>query len=673
MAISTPQHGTQFHYNPTRMANGGAALDFKDGPVIDHQDRDRAAAQPDALPGLLTRQRAAFLRDGAPSLAQRRADLEKLRAAVIMRRGALETALNADFGSRSRHETAIMEILALTWGIDYLLKNLRRFMRPERRHVALPMRSARAYVEYQPLGVIGIVAPWNYPLSLALMPLATALAAGNRAMIKPSELTPATTDALAALVTEAFPEEKVAVVAGDASIGAAFAALPFDHLFFTGSTAVGRAVMRAASENLVPVTLELGGKSPVLVDRNQPLDRVASDVAYGKLANAGQTCIAPDYLLLHEGDVDGFVQAWGKAVAALYPNGPASDDYTSIVNARHYDRLRGLLEDARAKGARVVETGRSPEQAKGRARTLAPTLVFNVRDDMRIMQEEIFGPLLPIVTYGHLDDAIAFVNARPRPLALYYFGSSATNRQKVLTRTTSGGVTLNGTILHYAQDDLPFGGVGPSGLGAYHGIEGFRTFSHQKSVFGIGRWNGGALLRPPFGQLTDFILWWMLRPKRRASGPPIEVHNETVIAAPAERVWDLLTDVERWPSWYRACRWVRTEPSSGAMQPLVFRWKAHPVELRSVVTSSERLRTFAFTADALGFQAERTFRLRPTPDGLGTIVVSHETQVGPFPWLGRAYLGPRLYAANQAMFADLSRAASSSEDAKAGFGTVCAN
>jgi coniferyl-aldehyde dehydrogenase len=463
------------------------------------------------LPELLARQRAAFLRDGPPSLAERRANLKKLRAAVLARQGDLEAALDADFGHRSRHETAIMELLPLTWGIDYLHKNLRRFMRPERRHVALPMRLARMYVEHQPLGVIGIVAPWNYPFSLALMPLATALAAGNRAMIKPSELTPATSGVMAALVAETFSEDEVAVVTGDASIGAAFAALPFDHLFFTGSTAVGRAVMRAASENLVPVTLELGGKSPVLVDRRQPLERVAAEIAYGKLANAGQTCIAPDYVLLPEGDVDGFVEAWGKAVAALYPEGPASEDYTSIVNVRHYDRLRGLLDDAQAKGARIIATGPSPEQAKARARTLPPTLVLNVDDGMRIMQEEIFGPLLPVVTYRDLDDAIAFVNARPRPLALYYFGSSAANRTRVLTRTISGGVTINGTLLHYVQDDLPFGGVGQSGLGAYHGIEGFRTFSHQKAVFDQGRWNGSALLRPPFGRLTHIILTWMLR------------------------------------------------------------------------------------------------------------------------------------------------------------------
>lgn len=471
----------------------------------------RGSAQQEALPKLLARQRAAFLRDGPPSLAQRRAKLTKLRAALLARRRDLEAAVDADFGHRSRHETAIMEMLALKWGIDYLHRDLRRFMRRERRHVALPMRLARAWVEHQPLGVVGIVSPWNYPFSLALMPLATALAAGNRAMLKPSELTPATSAVLAALVGETFSEEEVAVVTGDATIGAAFAALPFDHLFFTGSTAVGRAVMRAASEHLVPVTLELGGKSPVLVDRSQPLDRVAAAIAYGKLANAGQTCIAPDYVLLPEGEVEAFVAAWGRAVARLYPEGPASQDYTSIVNARHYDRLRALLDDARAKGARIVETGPFPERARSRAHTLPPTLVLEVHDDMKILQEEIFGPVLPIATYAELDDAIAVVNARPRPLALYWFGSSAAHRTRVLTRTTSGGVSINGTLLHYAQDDLPFGGVGPSGFGAYHGIEGFRTFSHPKAVFHPGRWNGGALLQPPFARLTDFVLSWMLR------------------------------------------------------------------------------------------------------------------------------------------------------------------
>ena len=384
-------------------------------------------------------------------------------------------------------------------------------MRPTRRHVALPFRFGSARIEYQPLGVVGIVAPWNYPVSLALMPLATAIAAGNRTMIKPSEFTPATSNLLAAMLGDAFPEDQVAVVTGGAAVGAAFSTLAFDHLLFTGSTLVGRAVMRAASENLVPVTLELGGKSPVIVQKGYSLDYAAAGIAYGKFANAGQTCIAPDYLMVHEDDVAPFVAAYDNAVAALYPSGPASDDYTSIINDRHCARLNELLDDARIKGARVVELGPNSSDANSRPHTLAPMIVLGATNDMRIMREEIFGPVLPILTYREIDEVIAYINARPRPLALYYFGDNSEGRRKILARTTSGNVTINGTLTHYAQDDLPFGGIGPSGMGAYHGIEGFRTLSHAKGVFDQGRWNASNLLRAPFGHVADRILGLMLR------------------------------------------------------------------------------------------------------------------------------------------------------------------
>jgi coniferyl-aldehyde dehydrogenase len=463
------------------------------------------------LNDVLAAQRAAFLRDGPPTLGRRRADLKKLRAAILARRNEIEAALNADFGHRSRHETAIMDVMSVVLGIDYLNRNLRRFMRPMRRHVALAFRFGSARIEYQPLGVVGIVAPWNYPVSLALMPLSTAIAAGNRAMIKPSEFTPATSKLLAAMLGDTFPEDQVAVMTGDAAVGAAFSTLAFDHLLFTGSTSVGRAVMRAASENLVPVTLELGGKSPVIVQKGYSLDYAAAGIAYGKLANAGQTCIAPDYLIVHEHDVAPFVAAYDKAVTALYPNGPASDDYTSILNDRHYARLNELLKDARSNGARVVECGPKPSDANSRPHTLAPTIVLGATDEMRIMQEEIFGPVLPILAYRQIDEAIAYINVRPRPLALYYFGDNSKDRRKVLARTTSGNVTINGTLMHYVQDDLPFGGVGPSGMGAYHGIEGFRTLSHAKGVFDQGRWNATSLLRAPFGHVADRILGLILR------------------------------------------------------------------------------------------------------------------------------------------------------------------
>src|ERR1700689_2735135 len=306
-------------------------------------------------------QRQAFLREGAPPLKQRRADLARLKCAIVARKADFEAALKTDFGHRSTHETAIMEIMTVAQGINYLSRNLRRWMRPTRRHVAMPFQPARSYIIYQPLGVIGIMAPWNYPLSLALMPLATALVAGNRAMIKPSELTSATSALLEAILAELFTPDQVSVFQGNATVGAQFAALPFDHLMFTGSTPVGRAVMKAAAENLVPVTLELGGKSPVIVERGHGATSAAG-IAYGKLVNAGQTCIAPDYVLLPENDVKSFLGAFDAAVKRLYPNGPASDDYTSIVNDRHYQRLVALPDDARAKGAQILETGHRPPE-----------------------------------------------------------------------------------------------------------------------------------------------------------------------------------------------------------------------------------------------------------------------------------------------------------------------
>jgi coniferyl-aldehyde dehydrogenase len=459
----------------------------------------------------LSRQRAAFLRDGPPTLGQRKADLLKLKAAILARQGEIEQALRADFGHRSPHETAIMEVLPLVQGINYQCRQLRRWMRPEKRHVPIHFQPARAWVSYQPRGVVGIMAPWNYPMSLALMPLATAIAAGNRAMIKPSEFTPASSALLVQMLGEVFAPEQVAVVTGDAAVGQQFSALPFDHLIFTGSTPVGRAVMKAASENLVPVTLELGGKSPAIVERGHSMRHAATSIAYGKLANSGQTCIAPDYVMVHEDALESFVDAYDQAVRALYPDGPTADNYTSIINARHYERLHALLDDARAKGAKVREVGVNAGEALRRAHNMAPVVVVGATEQMRVMQEEIFGPVLPVIAYRELDEAIAYVNAHPRPLALYYFGADDLQRRKVLALTTSGNVTINNTLMHYAQEDLPFGGVGPSGIGAYHGIEGFKSLSHAKGVFQQGKWNLSGLLRPPFGSLAKLILKVMLR------------------------------------------------------------------------------------------------------------------------------------------------------------------
>ncbi|MDX1803232.1 MAG: coniferyl aldehyde dehydrogenase [Alcanivorax sp.] len=468
-------------------------------------------------PAMLERQRDAFFHTAAPGRKARKANLAKLRAAVLRYRDALETAASEDFGHRSRHETAMLELTVIIQSIDYLSSNLRRFMKPERRHVGMVYRSGSAHVEYQPLGVIGIMAPWNYPISLTLVPLATALAAGNRAMLKPSELTPRTSEVIRQMMADTFSEEEVGVVLGGPDVGATFSQLPFDHLFFTGSTQVGRKVMAAASANLVPVTLELGGKSPVIVAPGQVKPHQVDNIVFGKLSNGGQTCVAPDYALVHEEDLDAFIEQYHASVRRFYPQGPTSKDYTSIVSDRHFARLTGLLAEAKEQGARVITAGNSPLSASTRVRTLAPTLVVGADDDSAIMQEEIFGPILPIRTYRDLDEVIAYVNARPRPLALYYFGERDQECERVLQRTTSGNVGINNTIMHVAQDDLPFGGVGPSGMGAYHGIEGFRAMSHAKGVFIQGRWNLPSLARAPFGWFADMALAMTLGFRRSKS------------------------------------------------------------------------------------------------------------------------------------------------------------
>ncbi|PZO63187.1 MAG: coniferyl aldehyde dehydrogenase [Paracoccus denitrificans] len=459
---------------------------------------------------LLDAQRRAFRRDGVPTVDQRKAALRTLRGAVLLHRDDLSRAVSQDFTHRSAHETEILELIVVIQSIDYLLKNLQRFMRPERRHVAATYRPGKAWVEYQPKGVIGIMSPWNYPISLTLVPLATALAAGNRAMVKTSELTPKTSALLREILAAAFPTEQVAVVLGDAEVGAVFSALPFDHLLFTGSTAVGRKVMRAASGNLVPVTLELGGKSPAIIAPGELSQRTIDAMVFGKLANAGQTCIAPDYALVHRADIPAFVDAFDAAVRRFYPAGPTSPDYSAIVNEKHTQRLTALLSDASAAGATVRPVGVRSESAAQRRQTIAPTVVLDALDTSALMQDEIFGPILPIRPYDTLDEAIDFIDARPRPLALYYFGPETEGR-RVLARTTSGNVCLNATLLHFAQDDLPFGGIGPSGMGAYHGIEGFRSLSHAKGIYAPGRWNIATRMHAPFRRLAALAAWMNLR------------------------------------------------------------------------------------------------------------------------------------------------------------------
>jgi coniferyl-aldehyde dehydrogenase len=445
----------------------------------------------------------------APSYDERMQSLQRLLDLVRGNQERIIAAIASDFSARSRHETQIAELFTLVSTIEYLRKHLKGWMKPKVRSVGLTLQPARAQVLYQPLGVVGVISPWNYPVALALTPLATALAAGNRVLLKPSELTPATAALLEELLSGAFPAERVGVVNGGPQVAQAFAELPFDHLLYTGSTRVGRLVMRAAAENLTPVTLELGGKSPAIVHPDYPVERAAARVAAGKWFNAGQTCIAPDYLLVQRAQLDATVSALVSATEKLYPTLAHNHDYTAIVSDKHHERVRQVIADALAKGARKIEVNAGGE-ALASGRKLAPTILIGVRDDMLVMQEEIFGPVLPVVAYEELDDAIRYVNARPRPLALYYFDQDTRRAKHVLERTTSGGAAINETMLHAAVDSLPFGGVGPSGMGAYHGFEGFETFSHKKSVFTQARWNGAGMMAAPYTPWLEKMLGYFI-------------------------------------------------------------------------------------------------------------------------------------------------------------------
>lgn len=463
-----------------------------------------------ALDPLFEAQRLAYREEPYPP-ADRRVDrLDKLASLIRGHESELAEAISRDFGNRSAHETRLLEVFPALEAIAHARKHLRGWMRARRRSTSLWFLPGGSRIVPQPLGVAGIVVPWNYPLLLAVGPMVAALAAGNRVMVKMSETTPATGALFERLVAAAFPPGEVVVVNGDAQVAQAFCRLPFDHLLFTGSTSVGRHVMRAAAENLTPVTLELGGKSPAIVGRGFPVAEAAGRILFGKCLNAGQTCIAPDYVLVPRESLDDFVRHAGATVRSLYPSLAANPDFTAVVDERHRARLRGLVDDAVRAGARAVPLNPSGESLEGTGR-IAPTILLDVTDAMAVMREEIFGPVLPVVGYGTLDEAIAFVNERPRPLALYLFEHDRGAVDRVLERTVSGGVTINDTLLHVAQDDLPFGGVGPSGIGRYHGREGFETFSHLKPVFHQSRLNGLSLFRPPYGKRFEALIRLLVR------------------------------------------------------------------------------------------------------------------------------------------------------------------
>ncbi|MBT9264630.1 coniferyl aldehyde dehydrogenase [Pseudomonas sp. MG-9] len=455
----------------------------------------------DELDRLFAAQRAAYAANPMPPAAQRQQWLKALRDLLSNERQALIDAISADFSHRSADETLLAELMPSLHGIHYASRHLKGWMKSSRRKVGMAFQPASAKVVYQPLGVVGIIVPWNYPLYLAIGPLVGALAAGNRVMLKLSESTPATGLLLKALLARIFPEDLVCVVLGESDVGVAFSRLRFDHLLFTGATSIGKHVMRAAAENLTPVTLELGGKSPAIVSRDVPLKDAAERIAFGKTLNAGQTCVAPDYVLVPQDRVGAFVEAYRQVVNSFYPTLADNPDYTAIINERQLARLNSYVSDATSKGALLI-----PLFEQGQGRRMPHSLLLNVSDEMIVMQDEIFGPLLPIVPYQDLDQAFAYINQRPRPLALYYFGYDKREQNRVLHETHSGGVCLNDTLLHVAQDDMPFGGIGPSGMGHYHGHEGFLTFSKAKGVLIKQRFNAAKLIYPPYGKSIQKLI-----------------------------------------------------------------------------------------------------------------------------------------------------------------------
>jgi coniferyl-aldehyde dehydrogenase len=464
------------------------------------------AANQDGLKAILQLQRSAQLRDGPPSAKVRIDRIDRCIGLLVDYRKDIEDALDADFGARSKVATAFTDVASSIGPLKHAKAHLSDWMKTEKRSTTpglLGLFGAKAEVRFQPKGVVGVISPWNFPLNLTFAPLAGILAAGNRAMIKPSEITPNSSNLLKTMIAKAFSEEEMAVVLGGPDVGAAFTALAFDHMIFTGATSIGRHVMRAAADNLVPVTLELGGKSPVILGKNADIGLAATRVMNGKTLNAGQICLAPDYVLAPRDKIETFVSEAKSAVGKMFPTIRDNPDYTAVVNDRHYQRLMGYLDDARAKGAEIVEINPAGEDLTQQPhRRIAPTLVLNPTDDMKIMQEEIFGPLLPVKAYDRVDEAITYINAHDRPLGLYYFGNDENEREKVLTHTTSGGVTVNDVIMHISQENLPFGGVGPAGMGSYHGKDGFLEFSHKRSVFQQLKKDIAplAMMRPPYGE-----------------------------------------------------------------------------------------------------------------------------------------------------------------------------
>ena len=462
---------------------------------------------------VLDLQKELHIKEGPPSLQLRKDRLERCILMIKKYQDKIISSLQDDFGNRDPIMSVATEIMSAIGPLEHAKKNLSKWMKPEKRKAEiaplgpiLSLLGARARIEYQPLGTVGCISPWNFPVNLVLAPMGGILAAGNRVMVKPSELTPSTSEVIKQMFEEFFDQGEISVFTGDTEVGAAFSSLPFDHLLFTGGTEIAKHVMKAASANLVPLTLELGGKSPVIVGKGTNISSAAQRVMQGKTMNAGQICLAPDYALVPKEKIQEFVEESVTAVSNMYPSLKDNEDYTSIINQKHFERIKTYLEDAKEKGAELIEINPNEEDLSQQPHfKIPPTLVLNPTEEMKLMQEEIFGPVLPVKAYERVEESVEYINQKDRPLGLYYFGSDKKEQDYVLKNTTSGGVTLNDVISHITQENLPFGGVGPSGMGSYHGYDGFKEFSHAKSIYKQTKLNLNKLagLVPPYKSKTD--------------------------------------------------------------------------------------------------------------------------------------------------------------------------
>lgn len=476
---------------------------------------DNSAAE--NIQRILNKQRNAYIAGGAVSAETRIDRLTRAIDLIFDNRDDIVATLSEDFGHRSSHQSLMSDIYATIECLKHSKKHLKKWMKHEKRKAPFPMNllGGKARVEYQPVGVVGIIGTWNFPINTIFSPLAGVLAAGNRAMIKCSEVTPKTGELVEKLVAKYFKEDELVAINGGPDVGASFSAAPFDHIIFTGATSIARHIMRAAADNLTPVTLELGGKSPVIISDSYALQEAAERIVNGKILNVGQVCLSPDYVFVPEAKLEDFISAVMDHLGSLFPSLLDNADYTSVVNGRHFQRLQSYLADAREQGADVREFNPANENFDQQDGThkLPLTVIVNPSDELKVMQEELFGPILCVKSYRKLDDCLDYINARPRPLALYYFGKDDAEQRRILDHSISGAVTINDVIFHVSCEDLPFGGIGPSGMGNYHGVDGFRTFSHAKAVYKQSNLNfqklGGML--PPYGDKADKTLNAMIR------------------------------------------------------------------------------------------------------------------------------------------------------------------